>query len=170
MVNKEIVKKIVYIAKIAPDETIIEIGAGKGILTKELVKKAKKVIAIEIDKKLKPVLERNLRDYKNVTILIKNALKADLSADKIIGNLPFAICESLIQKLPSFDFKRAVFTVSKSFAYRLLAKPGDDNYSKLSKFAQKNFEIKIEMDVPKESFEPRPKTNSVIISLTKTSR
>ncbi|MBU0898863.1 MAG: hypothetical protein KKB03_04405 [Nanoarchaeota archaeon] len=170
MVNKEIVRKIASLAEIASNETVIEIGAGKGILTKELAKTARKVITIEVDKKLKPILERNLRSYKNVSVLIKNALKSDLSADKIVGSLPYAICEALIQKLPSFDFKRAVFTVSKSFAYRLLAKPGDDNYSKLSKFAQENFKISIEMDVPKEAFEPRPKANSMVISLIKTDK
>ncbi|MFH1445378.1 MAG: rRNA adenine N-6-methyltransferase family protein [Nanoarchaeota archaeon] len=170
MIDKETIRKIVSLAEIGPEETVIEIGAGHGAMTKELVKHAKKVIAIELDKKLKPILERNVGGFKNVNLLIKNALKTDLSADKIIGNLPYAICEALIQKLSEHDFKKAVFTVSKSFAYRLLAKSGDQNHSKLSDFSQKNFKIRIEMSVPKEVFKPKPKTNSVVISLVKTDR
>jgi len=167
MVDKSIIRKIILFANIKPNENVVEIGAGKGILTKELAKISGKVTAIEIDKKLKPVLEKELRGFNNATILIKNALKVDLSSDKIVGNIPYAICESLIQRLPRYRFKKAVFTVSKSFAYRLLAKPGDENYSNLSVFSQKNFEIKIELYVPKDAFKPKPKTNSVVISVIK---
>jgi len=165
MRDAETIRKIVVLADIGSNEKVIEIGAGRGALTKELAKSARRVIAIELDSTLKPVLEKKLGSIGNVSILIKNALKADLSADKIVGNIPYAICEPLLRKLPMYEFKKAVLTVSKSFAYRLLAKPGEKNHSELSDFAQKKFKILIEMELEKGVFEPRPGTNSVVISV-----
>ncbi len=165
MTDTETIKRIVLFADIKPGETILEIGAGTGFLTDELLKVSSKVIAIERDKNLAGILRKRLKDKQGLDVIEGNALKIldTLKFDKIVSNIPYSIAEALIMKLLEKEFERAVLTVPKSFAYKLIAKPGDKNFSRLSLMAEEFFSIEILMDVPKNAFEPRPKTNSVVI-------
>jgi len=158
MTDKKIIKKIVSFAGIKSCETVLEIGAGSGNLTRELAKKSNHVIAVEIDKKF----ESRLKEIKNTKVIIGNVLKEikNLKFDKIVSNIPYAVCEPLFQKLPFCEFRLAVLTVPKKFAYRLLSKK-----TKLGLIMHEFFEIKILLDVPKTAFEPPPNTNSVVILL-----
>ena len=165
MTDTETIKRIVLFADIKPGETILEIGAGTGFLTDELLKVSSKVIAVERDKNLAGILRKRLKDKQGLDVIEGNALKIldTLKFDKIVSNIPYSIAEALIMKLLEKEFERAVLTVPKSFAYKLIAKPGDKNFSRLSLIAEEFFSIEILMDVPKNAFEPRPKTNSVVI-------
>ena len=165
MTDTETIKRIVLFADIKPGETILEIGAGTGFLTDELLKVSSKVIAIERDKNLAGILRKRLKDKQGLDVIEGNALKIldTLKFDKIVSNIPYSIAEALIMKLLEKEFERAVLTVPKSFAYKLIAKLGDKNFSRLSLMAEEFFSIEILMDVPKNAFEPRPKTNSVVI-------
>lgn len=162
MIDSKIIEKIVNAAKIQSDETILEVGAGKGYLTKELAKEAWKVIAIEIDRKLKKYLES-----EKVQVIIGNILEEidKLKFQKIVSNIPYSICEPLMNKLIFKKFKSAILTVPKGFAYILKAKQEDEKFSKLSLLAQNFYEIDILFEVPKKAFEPKPKVNSVVIKL-----
>ncbi len=161
MINEKILKKMVSSAKIKKDDTVLEIGAGTGNLTKELVKTKGKIIAVEISKKF----EKDLKNIK-AEIVFGNILKMidKIRFDKVISNLPYSICEALIQKLIFCDFKLAVLTVPRSFAYRLLGK------SRLGLLAQEFFDAEILFEVEKNAFRPEPKTNSVVILLKKRKR
>ena len=111
MIDFEIICRIVDAAKIKTNETILEIGAGKGYLTKALAKEAKKVIAVEIDSKLKKYLK-----MKKVQVIIGNALENihNLQFDKIVSNIPYSISEPLINKLIFENFKVAILTIPKA--------------------------------------------------------
>ena len=101
LVNKKIIRDLVETAKISENDTVLEIGAGTGNVTKEIAKRAGKIIAVEFDRDLIPTLQNNLNDYNNVTILNKDILKINLSQleirnseleiSAIVGSIPFQI-------------------------------------------------------------------------------
>lgn len=167
MTDLEAIRGIVSASEIKRNETVLEIGAGKGFLTRELAKRAK-VIAIEIDKALEKDLRKNLQGLE-AELIFGNALKIlkkeEIRFDKIVSNIPYAISESLLQEMVFLDFKSAVLTLPKSFVERLEARPGDKRFSKLSILAREFFEIKTLFAIPREAFHPKPKTRSVAVFL-----
>ncbi|HJW97117.1 MAG TPA: rRNA adenine N-6-methyltransferase family protein [archaeon] len=166
MTDQALVKKIVALAGIRKGETVLEIGAGKGTVTKEIAKKATKVIAVEIDSHLEPFL-KGVRG-PNVEVRFENALdfldSQKPEFDRIISNTPYSICEALVRRLPHFTFKKGVFAFPKSFAYKLLEK--GEKRTRLSFLAQEFFQIKLGQEIPKTTFSPVPKTSSVIVVFT----
>lgn len=182
MIDEKMLKKIVSAAKIKPDEIVLEIGAGIGNLTKLLAKKAKKVYAIEKDAALFGALKEELAEFDNVEIIIGDAMKIMETSfpsfsgtsrlkkefpefDKLVSNLPYQICEALLQKLALIEFKLAVVCVPEKFAERISAKAGDRNFSVLSIKARAFFEIEQIADVSGECFMPVPRVDSKIVRL-----
>jgi len=165
MTDIETIKRIVSAAGLQGDETVLEIGAGKGFLTKEIAKNAK-VVAIEIDKRFEKELKKNLNGL-NVELIFGNALKIlkRKKFDKIVSNIPYAICEPLLQELIFLEFESAVLVLPKSFVGRLKAKSGDKNFSKLSILAREFFEVRPLFEIPRETFHPGPKTESLAVFL-----
>lgn len=159
LTNTDVVKASIKVAELNKNETILEIGPGKGILTKELAKKCKEVIAIEIDESLKPELEKL---PKNVEILYGNALKLidDVHFTKIVANIPYSITEPLFGKLLKLELEAAILLIGKNF-YELLNQEG--KWNTISKLF---FEVEKVMDVSRDNFEPRPRTDSVLIKIT----
>jgi 16S rRNA A1518/A1519 N6-dimethyltransferase RsmA/KsgA/DIM1 with predicted DNA glycosylase/AP lyase activity len=165
MKDPALIKRIVSLAGIRKNETVLEIGAGRGTVTKEIAKKAARTIAVEID----PGLGKELRELElpRTEVKIQNALEfldtQKPKFDRIVSNTPYSICEALVRRLPHFPFRKGVFAFPKSFAYRLLEK--GEKRTKLSFVSQEFFSIRIVMDIPKEAFSPVPKTTSVIAVL-----
>lgn len=159
MIDEDLSKRIVSYANIEPKERVLEIGPGKGALTKYLVKKAN-VTAVEIDYTLCKKL-RGLK-LKNLVIVNKNVLDFEFRFDVVVSNLPYNICEPYLNKLIKKDFRLAVFCVPVSFADRLVKEK-----SLLSLIMPLFFKIKILEFVSKNVFSPQPKGDSVIISLEK---
>ncbi len=156
--NEIILKKIIISAELNSTDVVLEIGPGKGVLTTELSKRVKRVIAIELDKNLKLYLDKLPQSVK---VVYGNALKllASFKFNKIISNIPYSISEPLFKKLLKIKFDLAVFLIGKKF-YSL--------HFKNSKWAIINplfFEIRKIIDVPKEAFIPKPRVSSVLISL-----
>lgn len=157
--NREILQKIVEIISPRDSDVILEIGAGDGRMTKILAKKAKRVIAIEVDKKFKPFLTFM---PKNVFVVFLDALryfsKKPLERfNKIVGNLPSSLVEPLFQKLVKIKFQRAVFLVPEKFAYKIEKHPVFSLY----------LQAKLIQKVSKTAFSPVPKTNWEIVLVTK---
>ena len=123
MIDEDILDRIVSMSDLSKKDTVLEIGAGTGLLTKKLARKAGKVIAIEIDETLKTHLKKNLSGAKNVQLVFGNALTKikHHRFNKIVSNIPYSISEPLIQNLIYRDFDIAVLTVPKVFASRLVA-------------------------------------------------
>lgn len=170
MTDEKILEKIVSGANIEKNETVLEIGTGRGNLTKMLAPKSKKVITIEIDPKLKPLLAKEIGKIKNVQILWGNALevieKENLTFDKLVSNPPYSIAEPLIKALFRKKFKAAILTLPWRFVERLTANPEEHAYSKLSLLAQTFFMIETLMRVPASAWSPQPDTQSFAVRLT----
>ena len=169
MTDPILIRTIVSLAGIRKNETVLEIGAGKGTVTKEIAGKAGRVIAIEID----PELGEHLRKLglPNLEIRIRNALdfldgldKKNPGFQRVVSNTPYSISEALVQRLAHFPFKKGVFAFPKSFAYRLVEK--GEKRTRLSFVAQEFFGIKLEMEIPKTAFTPVPHTASMVVVLT----
>ncbi|MGL4876238.1 MAG: 16S rRNA (adenine(1518)-N(6)/adenine(1519)-N(6))-dimethyltransferase RsmA [Clostridium sp.] len=174
LVDKQVVMDIVNGAEIGPDDYVIEIGPGVGTLTVEMLKKAKKVTAIEIDKGLIPILTEELKEYDNFELIHKDALKANF--DEIIGeeksvkvaaNLPYYVTTPLIAQLlkSGAKFQSITIMIQKEVADRMDAKPNTRDYGSLSLMVQYYATTKVIRTVAPSSFMPRPKVESIIIRL-----
>ncbi len=154
----------------------LEVGPGMGCLTNELSKQAEKVVAIELDRALFPVLEETLADCSNVEVVHGDVLKTDLSAickekfgDKKVyacANLPYYITTPAISALlDSKMFSGITVMVQKEVAKRICAKAGSSDYSAFSIYVQYYADAKILFDVPAGCFVPQPKVDSAVIRL-----
>lgn len=162
-------KKIIEFGKITNKDTVLEIGPGIGTLTLEIAKQAKKVIAIEQDKKILQVLKSRIQEENidNIELIHGDAVKVDFPEfNKIISNLPYQISSPITFKFLEYPFDLAILMYQKEFVDRMIAKPKTKNYSRLS--AMLYFKGKIELldKVSPESFIPKPKVNSSIVKLT----
>lgn len=158
MVNQEILAKIVQLAELKKNDLVLEIGAGSGNLTKELAKNCS-VIVVEIDANFKEELE----SIPNTKVYIDNFLKFRIQEkfNKIVSNIPYNLCEPLLWKLIRMEFEFTIFTVPNKFLNSL-----NDKTSKLIYFKD-IYKIEELLDVPKESFSPVPRTDSVVIKIIK---
>ena len=160
-------KREVEYAKINKKDAVLEVGPGKGILTKLLSEKAKRVIAVEIDTKLFENLKTILP--KNVELINEDILNLDLEKlpkfNKIVSNLPYQISSPFIFKILEYDFELAVLILQKEFVERLVAEPGDKNYSRLSVSVFYKAYCELLETVPKGRFRPAPKVDSAIVEI-----
>ncbi len=164
LIDKVAIKKELDAAKIKKTETILEIGPGPGTLTKELIKQAKKVIVIELDSSLAAMLKKEFAG--SIEIINADALKIEYPPfDKCVSNIPYSISGKLTMKLGELK-KPAVLMYQKEFAERLVAKPGEKAYSRLSVMAQYYFTPEYITKVSKTSYYPVPKVDSAIVRLT----
>ena len=166
LIDKSVAKKETDYADINKYDTVLEIGPGKGILTNEIAKKAKKVIAVEIDNKLYSFLKENCPS--NVELINADILDLDFddfNFNKIVSNLPFQISSPITFKLLELKFKVAVLIYQKEFALRMIATHGSSNYSRLSVGVYYKSICEYLEDVPKHCFSPIPKVDSSIIRL-----
>ena len=151
-------------------QTVLEIGAGKGGLTRELAEKALKVYSVEIDNDLVAVLKA--LSLPNVVVVHRDFLTLDpgeFKPDIIVGNIPFSITtqilEKLVEKKNAFD--RAVLTIQKEYGERLLAHANEAAYGSISIFLQYHFRVEKGFIIPARFFTPVPKVNSMVVILHK---
>ena len=160
------------------DETagVLEIGPGIGPLTQQLCLRAKKVCAVELDKRLEPLLQKTVGDFDNLEIIWDDVLKQDVPAlvrEKFDGlrpmacaNLPYYITSPILSALLEADcFDSVTVMVQKEVAQRIAAAPGSEDYSAFTVFCQYWAEPELLFDVPAHCFLPQPKVTSAVISL-----
>lgn len=176
LIDKNIIKKIVDEVDSNESDLIIEIGPGRGALTKELKQKSSKIIAYELDTDLKPILEK-LEDDK-VKVIYKDFLLSNINEDikdikynnlYLIGNLPYYITTPIIEHVISekINFEKFTIMVQKEVADRFLAKPKSKDYGYITLVLKYYFDASKVTDVSKYSFDPVPKVESAVISFTK---
>ena len=185
LIDKNILDKIIEGSFIGPEDLVIEIGPGIGALTAVAAEAAGKVVAVEIDKKLIPILKETLVGYDNVEIVNKDVLKTDLaelireneildaesgrkcSGVKIIGNLPYYITTPIIMKVleDRVPVDSVTIMLQKEVADRIKASPGGRIYGALSVAVQYYCTVEHIANAPKEVFIPRPKVDSAVIRL-----
>lgn len=171
LVDGEAIKDLLEAGDICRRDAVLEIGAGTGALTKALAEEAGRVIAVEVDKDLIPLLEKNLADFNNVEIVNRDILSflevADKTASvpqKIIGSIPYQITSPLVHRLVGVNgWQTAVLLVQKEVAEKITARPPRAAY--LSNFVQAFADVKLIRTVPKEAFWPRPKVDGAVIKL-----
>ena len=177
LIDGNIVRKIVREANITKDDYVLEIGPGIGTLTEELALNAKKVVAVELDRKLMPILKETLEGYTNVDIVQGDILKIDVrqlieekfdgGPVKIVANLPYYVTTPIIGKLLEDDLNidAIIVMVQKEVAERMAAPPGSKTYGSLSIFVNFYSIPKIVVKVPNTVFMPQPKIESAVIRL-----
>lgn len=182
LTDKNIIDKIISGSLIGENDLVIEIGPGVGVLTAEAAEEAAKVIAIEIDKNLIPILKETLKDFDNIEVINKDILKTNLneiielnkeingnrtSGVKIIGNLPYYITTPIIMKILEDGVLADSITVmmQKEVADRIKAEPGSKIYGAISVAVQYYCTVAHVTNAPKEVFIPQPKVDSTVIRL-----
>jgi len=168
-------------AMLGPEgKTVLEIGGGTGNLSKRIAETAKKLIIIEKDELMVEVLTElfEFDEEKNVKVMHSDFLdltEAEIMKrakvkriDLVISNVPYVISSPLLFKLPEFNFEGALLCLQKEFVQRMVAKPGDRDWSRLSVMTQLYFKPIYLRSVKRGSFRPMPRVDSAMVMLTKT--
>lgn len=178
LIDSHVLEGIVEAAGVTDDDLVLEIGPGIGSLTQYLAEAAGKVVAVEIDKTLLPVLADTLSEYDNVTVINEDILKVDLDEIvsknggrpvKVVANLPYYITTPIIMKLFESRAKIESITVmvQKEVADRMAAGPGNKDYGSLSLAVGYYAKAVTVMDVPPSSFIPQPGVGSAVVNLSR---
>ena len=182
LIDNHVLDKIIDAAMIDENDGVIEIGPGIGTMTQCLCEKAKKVVAIEIDNDLIPILNDTLAAYSNVKIINADVLKTDLDSlireefdcrsVRVVANLPYYITTPIVMSLLENRLPISSITVmvQKEVADRMRALPGTKEYGALSLAVQYYADTYIAANVPPNCFMPRPKVGSSVIRLDVKSR
>jgi 16S rRNA (adenine1518-N6/adenine1519-N6)-dimethyltransferase len=180
LIDTNILESIIEVAEIGKDDCVLEIGPGIGTMTQYLCENAREVVAVEIDKKLIPILENDtLSSYDNVTIINEDILKVDINKIvqeknkgnpiKVVANLPYYITTPIIMGLLEnhVPLKSITIMVQKEVAMRMQEGPGTKDYGALSLAVQYYAKPEIMFVVPAGCFMPRPNVDSAVIRLTR---
>ncbi len=179
LIDSGVLEGIVEAAGVTEDDCVLEIGPGIGSLTQYLAEAAGRVVAVEIDKTLLPVLDDTLSEYDNVIIINNDVLKVDMTEVvneynqgrpiKVVANLPYYITTPIIMKLfeSGAPIESITVMVQKEVADRMSAGPGNKDYGSLSLAVGFYAEAQAVMDVPPSSFIPQPKVGSAVVKLVR---
>lgn len=167
VVDEELIFCLMETARLTGKETVLEIGAGTGNLTRPLAGRAAKVIAVEKDRAAARYLEERLSDVGNVEVIEGDILAMDLPrADRVVSNLPYSISTPVTFKLlEEGEFGLAALTYQTEVAERLVAKPGTPDYSRLSVMVTLLAKVRCVRSFPPESFYPTPKVGSTVVAM-----
>ena len=179
LIDPRVLDKIIDAAEIGPDDFVLEIGPGIGTMTQYLCERAGQVCAVEIDRKLIPILQDTLKEYDNVEIIHNDILKVDIGRIveeenggkpiKVVANLPYYITTPIIMTLFEKEVPLSSVTVmvQKEVAARMQAGPGSKDYGALSLAVRYYAQPYIAAFVPPNCFIPRPAVGSAVIRLTR---
>lgn len=173
LIDPGIVSRLVEEIGLKGEETVVEIGAGTGILTSHLVKRARKVFAVEIDEGLCRVLQDEFRKVRNLEIVCGDVtqinvdrLFSEKDEVKVVGNLPYHIASWLLLYFARRKWwKEMMFTIQREVAHRLLSPPGTKKRGALTVITFYYTEVEKIMDVPSQAFYPAPKVSSTVVRI-----
>ena len=173
LIDSHVIEKIIRAAEIGPEDNVLEIGPGIGTLTQYLAEAAGRVVAVEIDEKLIPVLGETLAEYDNVEVINQDILKCDVDSIfegrpfKVVANLPYYITTPIIMGLleGKSHFDSLTVMIQKEVADRMKAGPGTKDYGAPSLAVQYYAEPYLAANVPPNCFMPRPAVGSAVIRL-----
>ena len=163
LVDARVATRHVAHAKIRPSDVVLEIGPGLGVLTRRLAERAKRVVAIEADRRFATYLKNVLPE---VEVILGDALKAEWPRfDVMASNLPYQISSPLTFKLLDYPFDRAVLMYQWEFARRMIAKHGTADYSRLTVGVYRRAACELLERVPRNAFYPQPRVDSALVRL-----
>ncbi|RLE91638.1 MAG: ribosomal RNA small subunit methyltransferase A [Thermoprotei archaeon] len=163
-----VARDLVNFLNLKETDTVLEIGAGLGLLTGMIAEKCAKVIAVEIDSLLVDIMKKEtLSKYDNIEIIEGDILEIRIpKVNKVFSNVPYHISSPLLFKLAQdAKFEFAILVFQKEFAYRLIANPGSKSYGRLSIATQAFFDIELLKLIPKYCFYPVPEVDSMAVKL-----
>lgn len=179
LIDPHVLEKIIASAGVTKDDMVLEIGPGIGTMTQYLAESAGRVVAVEIDNNLIPILQETLKDYDNVTVIHNDILKVDIAElaekynggrpIKVVANLPYYITTPIIMGLfeSHVPIDSITVMVQKEVADRMQVGPGTKDYGALSLAVQFYAKPQIVANVPPNCFMPRPNVGSAVIRLTR---
>ena len=177
LIDTNVIDRILEGARVKEGDYVIEVGPGIGTLTKEMGRSAEKVVAIEIDKTLIPILEETLEDFPNIEVINQDILKVNVQElvkeklnggpVKLVANLPYYITTPIVMKFLEEDIPVTdiVVMVQKEVADRMNAKPNTKDYGALSVAVQYYCDTEIVAKAPRHMFVPQPNVDSIVIGL-----
>jgi 16S rRNA (adenine1518-N6/adenine1519-N6)-dimethyltransferase len=175
LIDSNILGVIERAAELAPDDVVLEIGGGLGVLTEHLAPRAAHVHVVELDRALEPALRDAITPFSNVTLHLADAMRLDLRAldpapTKVVANLPYGIAAgAILRTIEELDgVRRWVGMVQKEVGERFAAAPGSDAYGVPSVLAQLACEVRVLRPVSRSVFTPVPNVDSVLVSLRRT--
>ncbi len=170
--DPRILERIADAVALSADETVVEIGPGRGSLTSALLARAARVVAIEVDPRLAELLREKFANEPRLTIIEADVLEVDLGAAAggpyaLAGNLPYYITTPILfQALRSPRASRSVFLVQREVAARMAAPPGADDYGALSVNVQALADVELLFQIPSGAFNPPPRVDSAVVRVT----
>ncbi|MEA2434874.1 MAG: rRNA (adenine1518-N6/adenine1519-N6)-dimethyltransferase [Actinomycetota bacterium] len=172
VIDPNTIRKVVETARLEPGDTVLEIGPGVGSLTRGLAGSAMRVIAVEIDERLIPVLQEGTSDLPNVEIVLGDALKADLGsfgATKLVANLPYNVAVPIVMRAleTAPDITRLTVMAQREVGERLAASPGSKVYGAPSVLVRYYSEPLVVARIARNAFFPVPNVDSVLVELTR---
>lgn len=179
LVDPNVLERVMDAAGVSGEDCVLEIGPGIGTMTQLLAERAGKVVAVEIDRNLIPILEETLAPYSNVTVINEDILKLDVEEAirvrgegrpvKVVANLPYYITTPIIMSLleGGAPLESITVMVQKEVAERMQAVPGTKDYGALSLAVQYYSRPEVVANVPPNCFIPRPNVGSAVIRLTR---
>lgn len=177
LIDGNIVRNIVSQAGVSKDDYVLEVGPGIGTLTEELSMRAKKVVSVEIDKNLIPILDTTLGKYSNIKVVHGDILDIDINSliqeeldggpVKVVANLPYYVTTPIIGRFleEDLDVESLTIMVQKEVAQRMVAGEGSKTYGSLSVFVNFYSDPEIVLDVPRTVFMPQPNVDSAVIKM-----
>jgi 16S rRNA (adenine1518-N6/adenine1519-N6)-dimethyltransferase len=163
LVDQEVVSRMVSFAAIRPTESVLEIGTGKGALTKELAGLGKSLVGYEVDRGNFEATLRTVRGTK-AQIILADVFDESPEFDVLVSSLPYSESATFVQWLSGIVFDRAIVLMQEDFVKKIITPPGSRDYRGISAMAQLCFEVRVLGRVRRASFSPRPRVNSVIAS------
>lgn len=171
-IDSTVIDDIIKASKINNEDTVLEIGPGAGVLTKELAKTAKKVIAVEIDDEMVNLLQKELKGFDNIDIINQDIMKwKGLSSlpegTKVVANLPYYITTPILIRLLEEKslFDRITIMVQKEVGQRLCAKPSDKAYGAITLTVNYSTQASLVRIVDRKAFLPPPNVDSAVVTM-----
>ncbi len=166
LIDQSVFQTMINYADVTKDDTVLEVGTGLGFFTQLLSSKCKKIVTVEVDTKLLPILREQLKCLDNVKLVEGDVLTADIPVfDRVVSTPPYSISSPLLFWLFNRSFKLAVLAFQEDFAKRLAAQVGSKDYSRLTVATYYRADVELLDPVPRSSFYPSPDVDSIIIRL-----
>jgi len=166
LTDSALLQRMISYASLNSDDVVLEVGAGFGFLTSLLSQRCKKVVAVEVDRKLVQALHEQFQGVENIELIEGDVLKASVPPfNKVVATPPYSISSSLLFWLLGKPFDIAVLTFQKEFAERLAAPVGSKDYSRLTVTTYYRADVELLDYVPRTAFYPPPDVDSIVVKL-----
>lgn len=164
LIDPSVVRRLVSLAGLTGSERVLEIGTGKGVLTKELAKETSQLEGYEVDEENLRATRANVGDLK-VKLHLADAFQERPRFDVLVASLPYSRSSTFVEWVSQLLYDRAVVLLQEDFVKKVMAQPGQRDYRAISVIAQASSDIRQVGRVPRSSFSPQPKVNSVVVTL-----